>query len=76
MPVLCSQDALPRHQCQRYQFAWVSAGLYQRSLLKAFTSTVETARFAVVIVDAPNIRVEEFRDFLATGQVSPPQLLA
>ena len=53
-----------------------AAGLYQRSLLKAFSSTVESARFSVVVVDAPNIRVDEYRDFWSAGQVSLAQPLA
>ena len=42
------------------------AGLYQRSLLKAYTSTVESARFSVVVVDAPNTTVAEYKEVLGS----------
>ncbi|KAK9845715.1 hypothetical protein WJX81_000397 [Elliptochloris bilobata] len=43
-------------------------GKYQASLLKAFQRTVEEARFAVVVVDAPNLRVEDVKPYWAAGQ--------
>ena len=45
------------------------AGKYQTSLLKAFQRTVDDARFAVVVVDAPNLRVEDVKPYWAAGQV-------
>ena len=45
------------------------AGKYQTSLLKAFQRTVDEARFAVVVVDAPNLRVEDVKPYWAAGQV-------
>lgn len=31
---------------------------------------MQSARFELVIVDAPNLRVEDFKDFWAQGEVS------
>ena len=47
----------------------LGAGKYQTSLLKAFQRTVDDARFAVVVVDAPNLRVEDVKPYWAAGQV-------
>jgi YLP motif-containing protein 1 len=43
--------------------------VYKASLVKAFRKTVEEARFAFVIVDAPNLRVEDFKPYWDAGQV-------
>ena len=45
------------------------AGVYKASLLKAFRRTVEEGRSAFVIVDAPNLRVEDFKPYWDAGQV-------
>ena len=45
------------------------AGPYKASLLKAFQRTVEEARFNFVIVDANNLRLEDFKIFWSAGQV-------
>ena len=39
--------------------------------MKAFTKTVEEGRFPFVILDAPNIQVEDFRPFYMAAQVKP-----
>ena len=44
-------------------------GTYKASLLRAFSRTVEEGRFPFVIVDAPNIRVDDFKDYWSVGQV-------
>lgn len=49
---------------------FVLADSYRASILKAFTKTVEEGRFPFVILDAPNIQVEEFRPFYMAAQVS------
>ncbi len=43
-------------------------GKYQASLLRAFQRTVEEGRFAVVVVDAPNLRVDDIKPYWAAGQ--------
>jgi hypothetical protein len=45
------------------------AGVYKASLLKAFRRTVEEGRSAFVIVDAPNLRVKDFKPYWDAGQV-------
>lgn len=45
------------------------AGAYQRSLVKAVCKTLDESRYALVIMDAPNTRLEEFRDVVAAAQV-------
>ena len=51
--------------------AWsiCSLGPYKASLLKAFQRTVEEARFTFVIVDANNLRFEDFKTYWSAGQV-------
>ena len=49
----------------------VCQGRYKQSLLKAFKRTTEEGRFAMVIVDAPNVRVEDFKEYWTHGQVRP-----
>ena len=46
-----------------------SLGSYKASLLKAFQRTVEEARFTFVIVDANNLRFEDFKTYWSAGQV-------
>jgi len=43
--------------------------MYKASLLKAFKRTVEEGRSTFVIVDAPNLRVEELKSYWDAGQV-------
>lgn len=43
--------------------------MYKASLLKAFRRTVEEGRSTFVIVDAPNVRVEDFKPYWDAGQV-------
>lgn len=52
------------------------AAVYQRSLCKALGRTLEEGRFTFVLMDAPNIKLDEFRDVLAAAQVGcrPPRL--
>ena len=38
-------------------------------MLKAFAKTVEESRFPFVILDAPNIQVEDFKPFYMAAQV-------
>ena len=45
-------------------------GVYKRSLLKAYQRTLDEARFKFVILDAPNIRAGDFRDFWMAGQAA------
>ena len=45
-------------------------GAYSKSLLKAFSKTVEDGSYAFVIVDAPNMRVEDVKGYFSKGQVS------
>lgn len=42
---------------------------YKQSMLKAFAKTVEESRFPFVILDAPNIQVEDFKPFYMAAQV-------
>ena len=44
-------------------------GVYKGSLLKAFRRTVEEGRFGFVIVDANNLRAEDFKPYWDAGQV-------
>jgi len=48
------------------------ADSYRASILKAFSKTVEEGRFPFVILDAPNIQVEDFRPFYMAAQVPHP----
>ena len=48
----------------------LSAESYRASILKAFSKTVEEGRFPFVILDAPNIQVEDFRPFYMVAQVT------
>lgn len=43
---------------------------YQRSLLKAFQRAVEEARYKFIIVDAPALKVADFKDFWSAGQAA------
>ncbi len=52
-----------------------AAGKYRASLLRAFQRTVEEARFAVVVVDAPNLRVDDIKPYWAAGQARPGRRL-
>ncbi|KAK9790115.1 hypothetical protein WJX73_000750 [Symbiochloris irregularis] len=66
-----SADGKGRKQRMRemeYCFEPELEGCYKQSLLKAYSRTVEEGRFKVVIVDAPNVRVEDFKDYWGTGQ--------
>jgi hypothetical protein len=47
------------------------AGAYSNALLKAFVKTLGERRHSVVILDAPNLRVVDFREFWRAGQVCP-----
>lgn len=44
--------------------------MYQRSLFKAYQRTLDEGRFRFVVLDAPNIRVADFKDFWAAGQAA------
>jgi len=46
---------------------------YQKSLVKALGRTLDDGRFTFVVMDAPNIRLDDFRDVLAAAQVSLQQ---
>lgn len=48
---------------------------YQKSLVKALGRTLDDGRFPFVVMDAPNIRLDDFRDVLASAQVSWPPTL-
>lgn len=50
--------------------SFCSAGSYRRSLLKAYQKTVDEKRFNIVIVDAPNLLIEDFKPYWSAGQVS------
>ena len=65
---------LPTARCRMHLMTYVVrlTGPYKASLLKAFQRTVEEARFTFVIVDANNIRFEDFKMFWSAGQVSWP----
>jgi hypothetical protein len=39
------------------------------SLSKAVKKTLEERRYKMVVMDAPNVRVEDFQDVWATAQV-------
>ena len=45
------------------------AGTYKASLLRAYERTVREARFALVIVDAPNLYAEDLKPYWTAGQV-------
>ena len=45
------------------------ADTYKQSMLKAFTKTVEQSRFPLVIIDASNIQVEDFKPAYMVAQV-------
>ena len=47
-----------------------AAGSYRKSLLKAFQKTMDEKRFSVVIVDAPNLLVDDFKPYWSAGQVT------
>lgn len=47
------------------------AGTYRASLLRAYERTVREARFALVIVDAPNLAAEDLKPYWTAGQVFP-----
>lgn len=49
------------------------AGRYKQSLFKAYKRTIEEARFRLVVVDAPNAKVDDFKDYWTTGQASTVQ---
>ena len=49
----------------------VAQGRYKQSLYKAYKRTIEEGRFRMVVVDAPNVAVEDFKDYWATGQARP-----
>ena len=48
----------------------VPSGAYKASMVQAFQRTVKEARFAMVIVDAPNLSVDDLKVYWAAGQVS------
>ena len=47
-----------------------SAGTYKASMVQAFQRTVKEAHFAMVIVDAPNLSLDDLKVYWAAGQVS------
>ncbi|CAK0770761.1 hypothetical protein CVIRNUC_003799 [Coccomyxa viridis] len=51
-----------------YQYEQELEEPYQASLLKAFQRTVDEANFSFVIVDADNLRFENFKAFWSAGQ--------
>ncbi|MEW5298170.1 MAG: hypothetical protein WDW36_001322 [Sanguina aurantia] len=51
-----------------YQFEAAMEAPYRKSLLRAATKTLEEGRYSFVIVDAPNARLEEYKEFWALGQ--------
>lgn len=46
-----------------------STGAYKASLKQAFGRTVKEARFAMVVVDAPNLLAEDLKAYWSLGQV-------
>eukprot|EP00983_Pelagomonas_calceolata_P054706 1143820-Pelagomonas_calceolata.AAC.5 len=44
------------------------AAAYQKSLVRALTRTLDEGRYTFVVMDAPNTRLDEFRDVLAAAQ--------
>ena len=47
----------------------MDVGPYMGALLRAFTKTLAERHHAMVILDAPNSRAAEFREFWHAGQV-------
>ena len=45
------------------------AAEYQRSLARSATKALEEGRFAFLVVDANNVRVDDFKELWATAQV-------
>lgn len=52
-----------------------SSGAYKASMVQAFQRTVKEARFAMVIVDAPNLSLDDLKVYWAAGQVSQHSLV-
>ena len=48
-----------------------TTGAYKAGLLKAFERTVKEARYAMVMVDAPNVAADDLRAYWSAGQVPP-----
>ena len=48
----------------------VAAETYLRSMLQACSKTMQEARFATLIIEAPFVQVSQFRDFWMAAQVS------
>jgi hypothetical protein len=44
-------------------------GAYKKSLAKAVKKTVEDRQYRVVVVDAPNVRVSDFKELWTAAQV-------
>lgn len=44
-------------------------GAYKKSLAKAVKKTVEDRQYRVVLVDAPNVRVSDFKELWTAAQV-------
>ena len=56
-------------QCFTYRFSFACLPVtYQRSLSKAACKALEEARSPFLVVDAPHIHLDEFRDLWATAQ--------
>ena len=49
--------------------AFGATGAYMGALLRAFIKTLAERHHAMVILDAPNSRAAEFREFWQAGQV-------
>ncbi|KAF5834235.1 hypothetical protein DUNSADRAFT_9188, partial [Dunaliella salina] len=51
-----------------YQYDPDMEAAYQKSLVRALTRTMDEGRYTFVVMDAPNTRLDEFRDVLAAAQ--------
>lgn len=55
--------------CMLFCIVLLHTASYRKSLLRAATKTLEEGRYSFVIVDAPNVKLEEYKDFWVLGQV-------
>lgn len=62
--------ARTRHVSHSESKVRLCAGTYKASMVQAFQRTVKEARFAMVIVDAPNLSLDDLKMYWAAGQVS------
>lgn len=68
VPVTGSKGKRQRTTEMEYCFEPELEGRYKQSLFKAYKRTIEEARFRLVVVDAPNAKVDDFKDYWTTGQ--------